>query len=273
MANDVKNSDLIELITKTTPQRKKSRWPAKLDDLQSLTGLILVIFLMFHLIFDSLIIFGNDAMYKITKLMELDFIIEGGSGVPVTIMGVTVLVIIAIHAALGIRKMPTSYRKYKAINTLSKTMNHLDSRLWILQVITGFVLFFTVTVHTYMMLSNPTDIGPYASADRFFSENMWIFYIVLLVAVVLHAFIGLYRVSIKRGWFGLSNTTNSKTRTFDKKVSVAKRNNLKKIRNYLIAFYLIIGLVSIAVYTYKGYEHRDNVGERYNPSSAHLKNI
>lgn len=272
MAKNVKNSDLIELITQQSKNNKKSRWPAKLDNLQSMTGILLVLFLMGHLLFDALIIFGDGAMYKFVQFTEMSFIFDGGTGFFVSLLSAFILGVITIHAALGIRQMPGSYRKFKAINTLTKTINHLDSRLWILQVITGFILFFTVSIHVFMKFLNPTDIGPYLSADRFYSEHMWIFYIILLVAVVLHAFVGLYRVALKKGLFGLSDAPSA-TRTFDKKFSKIQRTKLAKVRNYLIMFYLIIGFVSIAVYTYKGYEHRYNVGEKYEPSKAVLAEI
>ena len=92
---------------------------------------------------------------------------------------------------------------------------------------------------------------------------MWIFYIILLVAVVLHAFIGFYRLFVKWGLLSLGKDLLA-PRTFDKKLSVKNRNFLQKMRSFLIVFYLIIGFISIGVYTYKGYKHKDDVGQRYN---------
>jgi fumarate reductase subunit C len=69
-------------------------------------------------------------------------------------------------------------------------MRHEDTTLWLWQVATGFALFFLASVHLYVMLSKPDRIGPFESADRVWSDHFWPLYIVLLLAVELHAGIG-----------------------------------------------------------------------------------
>ena len=49
---------------------RKSRWPARLDLIQSGTGLVLALFMCGHMFFVSSILISNDAMWKITKLFE-----------------------------------------------------------------------------------------------------------------------------------------------------------------------------------------------------------
>jgi len=43
---------IVESLTGKTEKKRKSRIPAKLDFLQSATGLILAVFIIFHLIFE-----------------------------------------------------------------------------------------------------------------------------------------------------------------------------------------------------------------------------
>ena len=57
------NENVVESLIGATIEKKKSKIPAKLDFLQSATGLILAIFILFHLVFESSILFGKDSMY------------------------------------------------------------------------------------------------------------------------------------------------------------------------------------------------------------------
>ena len=115
-------------------------------------------------------------------------------------------------------------------------------------------MFFLGSVHLYIVMSQPGDIGPYASSDRMVTEWMWPLYLLLLIAVVLHAAIGMYRLSLKWGWFEGKNAKKS-------------RKVLKKIQYGLIAFFMTLGLLSIATYMKIGYEHQDRAGERYHSVS------
>jgi fumarate reductase subunit C len=49
---------------------RKSRWPARLDLVQSGTGLVLALFMWGHMFFVSTILISNDAMWTITKFFE-----------------------------------------------------------------------------------------------------------------------------------------------------------------------------------------------------------
>ena len=49
---------------------RKSRWPARLDLVQSVTGLVLALFMWGHMFFVSSILISNDAMWTITKFFE-----------------------------------------------------------------------------------------------------------------------------------------------------------------------------------------------------------
>jgi fumarate reductase subunit C len=235
-----------------TTQKRKSRIPAKLDFLQSATGLVLAVFIMFHLIFESSILLGKDSMYTLTKLFEGEFIIEGGSPLFIVFLAIGVSVVFISHAFLAMRKFPSSYREYMRFRIHAKLMNHNDTNLWFIQITTGFMLFFLGSIHLYIVMIQPTNIGPFASSDRIYSDSGWIMYLMLLVSVVLHGGVGIYRLIMKWGWFDGENPKKNRVKT-------------RKITKSVILFYFIIGLFSLISYIKIGYEHQDYYGERYTP--------
>jgi len=238
--------NIIELLTKKDSNKKKSKIPAKLDLLQSVTGAVLSLFILFHIMFESSILLGKDSMYRLTKIFEADFLIEGGEPFIISILAFIVSIIFIIHAGVAMRKFPASYKEYKSYQTHSKMINHSDTNLWFLQITTGFVMFFLGFFHLYIMMTQPQNIGPFASSDRIYSDIMWPMYLMLLISVILHAGVGVYRLIIK---WGLLDRVKS-----------------KKVIRVMILFYLIMGLFSLATYIKIGYQHRDNYGEKYHIS-------
>lgn len=234
-----------------------SKAPAWLDLAQSLTGLALAVFTWCHLLFDSSIILGKDALYWVSGMLEAKFLSDGEHGYPiiVVLIGVFIFVFFVIHAGVALRKFPISWKQHKIIRNQMKILNHRDTNLWYWQFFTGFFLFFFVSVHVYLMIANADNIGPFASSDRFVSGNMWPLYLLLLIAVVVHAGIGTYRLIVKWG-------------VLDGKNPRGNRKRAKAFAYALIVFYLAINFVAFALYVKTGIEHRDNVGERYKPSHS-----
>ncbi len=235
--------NITELLTQKDSNKKKSKVPAKLDLLQSITGAVLSLFILFHILFESSILLGKESMYKLTKIFEGDFLIEGGEPLIISALAFIVSIIFIIHAGVAMRKFPSSYKKYKSYKTHSKMINHSDTNLWFIQISTGFVMFFLGFFHLYIMMTQPQNIGPFASADRIYSDVMWPMYLMLLVSVILHAGIGVYRLIIK--W------------------DILDRGKSKKIIKLTIVLYLLIGIFSLISYMKIGYEHKDNYAERY----------
>jgi fumarate reductase subunit C len=239
----------------TGPARvlRKSRWPARLDWLQSASGLALGLFMWGHMFFVSSILLGKDAMWHVTKFFEGYHLF--GRAMP-WLVSCVVAVVIALfigHAMLAVRKFPINYRQYRAYADHKNAMHHSDTTLWWWQVITGFALFFLASVHLYIMLTQPETIGPYGSADRMWTGLMWPLYLVLLFAVELHGGIGLYRLMEKWGWFAGPNPD-------------ATRARLKTIKWALTAFFLVLGLATLAAYVKLGIEHAPNAGQHYTPA-------
>ncbi len=251
------NKNKINYILEGLIDRKvdgtKSKIPAKLDFYQSLSGLILAIFIKFHLIFVSSILISNDFMYKVDKILSGSLFIKSGDPAFVVSIAFVIFIIIVFHAILAVRKFPNSYRQFRNFNSHTHMYPHNDTKLWAIQAVTGFLLFFFASMHLYQMMSEPANIGPFLSSHRIWTDHAWVMYIILLITVELHATIGLYRLVVKWGWF-------------DGKTYKITREKLKLIRNLIIIFYIILGTLSILTYMKIGYEHQNNYGQKYIPT-------
>ena len=232
---------------------RASRWPARLDWAQSATGLVLALFMWGHMFFVSSILLGKDAMWSVTKFFEGYFFF--GRSLPwlVSIVVAGIIALVVVHALLALRKFPGNYAQYRAFRDHAVQMRHEDTTLWWWQVLTGFALFFLVTVHLYVMLTRPHTIGPYGSADRVWSDTFWPLYLVLLFAVELHGGIGLYRLAMKWDWFAGPDPA-------------ATRRCLKTLKWALTVFFLVLGLATLAAYIKIGIEHAPRAGEVYTPA-------
>lgn len=245
---------IIEAYTDVTTSGKKSRTPAKLDKWLTATGVVLALFMMGHMLFVSTILLGKDVMHSITKAFELDFIFEGGIPGIVSVFVAIISAIFIIHAILGVRKFPTSYKAYIKMREHAKMMKHKDTSMWMFQWISGLIMMFAATIHLYIMFTQPQNIGPFASADRVVSEHMWLLYMVLLICVEIHGSVGLYRAAMKWGWFDGKNPSETRKKLL----------NMKKILSY---FFLTLGFITLFAYIKIGIEHSDNVGEKYVPTN------
>ena len=233
---------------------KKSRIPAWLDLTQSGTGLVLGLFMWVHMLLISSILLGTGSFKFVANMMELSFLSPTGEGYPLAVilavLGIFSLFI--LHAGLGMRKFPSSYKQYKAVRSQMKLLNHEDTNLWFYQVLTGFIMFFAGSVHLYIMLTHP-EIDPYISAKRVVVSSMWPLYLILLVAVEYHGAIGLYRLCTKWGWLAGKDAKKS-------------RANLKKLKKTLTAFFLVLGILSLIVFILIGVKHKDT-----NPNDSTAK--
>ena len=238
---------------------RSSRLPARLDLAQSGTGLILGLFMWVHMLLVGSIILGKDAFNFVAKTMEFAFLSDTGHGYPIAVFFAVsgVFTLFILHALLGMRKFPISWRQHRIMRDQMQMMKHTDTNLWYVQAVTGFIMFFAGSVHLYTMLVNPGSIDPFLSAHRVVSGNYWFLYLILLICVELHASIGLYRLCMKWGWF-----TGTDART--------SRKKLKKVKNRLTIFFLTVGFLSLVMFVIIGFQNRSNAGEPY-PGTAYQK--
>ncbi|PLW67173.1 fumarate reductase cytochrome b subunit [Pseudohalioglobus lutimaris] len=235
--------------------QKLNRWPARMDLLQSGTGLLLVMFIWGHMFFESSILLGHEAMYWVTRMFEGEHLFGRPYPLLVSAAAAIVLLLIALHALLALRKFPANYRQYQRMNTHMAAMRHMDTTLWYVQVITGFLLFFLASAHLLVVLVQPDNIGPYASSDRIWSGRFWILYASLLLVVHVHAGIGIYRLAMKWGPFSAAS-------------SGLWRGRIRLALYCIVAFYLCLGTASLITYMRIGAEHAPYAGERYVPTHA-----
>ena len=234
---------------------RKSHWPARMDLAQSLTGLALGLFMWGHMAFVSTILISKDAMWAVTKAFEGYFVFGRAFPQLVSVVVTIVFALFIAHAFLAMRKFPAEYRQYRLFIGHKNLMRHGDTSLWWLQFVTGFLLFFLGPPHLVQMLLHPEGIGPYGSADRVWSGLWWPFYLVLLFCVEIHGGVGLYRLAVKWGWFESDDPERG-------------RRTLTRVKWAITAFFLALGLLTLAAYMKIGYDHRHQVGEEYVPAWA-----
>src|SRR5437867_5877153 len=137
---------------------RKSHWPARLDLVQSASGLFLGLFMWGHMAFVSTILISNDAMWWVTKMFEGQFILgKSYSGIVAAVVAL-VSVMFVLHGLLAMRKFPANFQEYKSFASHRQMLRHEDTTLWWVQAWTGFALFFLASVHLYQMLMHPGDI-------------------------------------------------------------------------------------------------------------------
>lgn len=222
---------VIQSYLQVTSERKKSKLPARLDFIQSATGLFLGLFMIAHMFFVSSILLGNEIMYKVTKFFEGSMFFKEEQPIIVSFVAIIVIVAFVVHAFLALRKFPINMQQFRIFKTHKELMKHSDTSLWWIQAMTGFALFFLASVHLFVVLTQPATIGPNASGYRFVHQHFWILYIFLLFAVELHASIGLYRLCVKWGWFenlGLET--------------------LRNIKKGMSVFFIALGLLTFGAY-------------------------
>lgn len=250
-------SQIIEGFLGQSLSGKKSKLPAKLDFIQSATGLILGLFMWGHMFFVATILISSDFMYSVAKMFEGNFIFGEPKPWLVSCIVFIIFVIFMVHAGLAVRKFPINFRQYQILRTQMKMIKHSDTNLWFVQFITGFMLFFFASFHLGMMFFYPHTIDPYGSGERML--QMWPFYLILLFAVELHGGIGLYRLCVKWGWFEGKDAKKS-------------RKRLKTLKWAVSAFFIILGLLTMMAYIKVGLSEHPR-GERYIPHTlpSHLQ--
>ena len=231
----------IECLAGVQSDGRKSRLPAKLDFIQSVTGTFLAVFMVGHMIFVSSILISKEFMNSIAKFMEMPAIF-GDNPIAVTFAAAFIFIVFIIHAAVALRKFPGNYRQYKISITHAHLMNHTDTRMWFVQVFTGFSMFFLGSVHLYIIMTHP-EITADISAERMSTEWMAPLYLLLLLAVEFHGAIGLYRVALKWGWFLGDNPKKG-------------RKKLKFYKHALTIFMLTLGILSLLAFIKIGMENR-----------------
>ncbi|MEH6826241.1 MAG: fumarate reductase cytochrome b subunit [Motiliproteus sp.] len=267
------------VVTAEGAAKSSRSMPARLDLIQSLSGLALGLFMWTHLLLVASILISKDAMLFVVNTMEARFLSADGHGYPMIVSGFAVLVLLLfmLHGLLAMRKFPANWRQYRILRQHMGRMHHADTTQWFWQAATGFVMFFLGSAHIVIMAMDADKIGPHLSADRFVTEGLWPLYLILLFCAELHGAIGMYRLAIKWGVFdgeffrrrGSGPTAGDINGLDQADVDPARakrtRHRLKQAKMVLTVFFLTLGLLTFAAYIKIGIEHRDQAGQRYDP--------
>ena len=100
-------------------------------------------------------------MGTITQLFEGYFVCGRAYPGMVSVVVAVIVVLLVVHAALAVRKLPINHRQFRTYRGHMKLMRHEDTTLWYWQFVTGFALFFLAAPHLFQMLTQPGMIGPY----------------------------------------------------------------------------------------------------------------
>jgi fumarate reductase subunit C len=197
---------------------KNPRFEAWVELLELISGLFLALFVQLHLLALANIILGAEAFNKKSTQMDEYYISH------VAIF----LVIVAIigHGLLAMRKAPWQLQDLQIVWQNSRRLNHLDTWYWLVQIFTGLAVLILATIH----ISDVLDDWPInaARSAAHVQSGYLLFYFILLALAEIHAFLGLYRISIKWGWW--------------------PRRQVGRYLAFIAGFFLILGVITLFVF-------------------------
>lgn len=217
--------------------KRQSRSTAYADVAQSVTGVILGLFLFCHMAFTSSVQISKDLFANLINTSGGMFIAgEEMMWLHVAFVGFITLCVV-IHAFCALRRFPTSYHQLRDIQAHYKMLRHEDTTLWIVQFITAFLLFIFVFPHLVSMLTNPHgfDVN-LIGVHTYHTGMLWTF--AFLVVTELHGMIGLYRLAVKWDIF----TKNPETDIIDQRNS--DRSGLRKTMLFIALLMIICGTLT-----------------------------
>ncbi len=201
----------------------KSPLPGRMDFVQAVSGVILALFTLMHLIFVSTVLISPSLMNGLGWVLEELYLAQIG--------GPIILLLMVVHFVIAARKMPFQVGTLPVFFRHAKAMRHCDTSLWLVQVLTAIIVLVMVSIHIYVVLDS-LPITAATSALR--EQSGWTpFYFVLLVCVGIHLSIGLFRVGAKYGFITAANRACWTKRTW-----------------CLIGAYVILGVMTMIRFHY-----------------------
>lgn len=229
----------VEAPSPILPAAGRSRWPARLDVLETATGLSLAVFMLLHTLFAASILLGPDAMGTMARAFEGYYLFGRSYAAPVVGVAFGVTLLFVAHAVLALRRVPWTHREHSAMRRARRELRHGETTLWWWQAVSGGVLLLLAGIHLFGVLAHPDRLNPVDAADHVWSERAWLLYVLLLPAVELHVGLGLYRAAMKWGWLD------------GRRPDVARRR-LKAAMWALIVTYVALGTAGLVAYAELG---------------------
>ena len=238
------------------PERSQRlrRWPARLDLLQSASGLALGLFMWVHMFFVASILLGKDAMWTVARMFEGYFIFGSGA----------VLARLAAGrrswrrcSSCTPRSRCASFRR-TTVSTATyrdhlRQMRHEDTTLWYWQVVTGFALFFLASVHLYIMMTRPTRSAPTVRPTASGATRCG--------RCTSCCCSRSSSTAASASTASRSSGAGSSAATRWRRVASCARSSGR-----LTAFFLVLGLATLAAYMKIGIEHAPYYGQPYVPA-------
>ncbi len=200
--------------TATAVDKARQQW--RYDAISTASGVILALFMWGHMLFVSTIWTGERGFNWIADLFEATWLAQ--LTVPV------ITAVFFIHFVFASRKIPGKLQDRKLIKQLGDDMRdsewtfagdkqeslekirpHSETSLWIWQVRTGMIILALGSMHLLVVGADVVQrvLGHHgitaAETMGRVQGGMWVLYAILLLAVEVHAGIGLYRVMVKWG--------------------------------------------------------------------------
>lgn len=181
------------------PDRVSIGWPpislgpsmvaTRMELALAISGVALVVFMALHmgLLLSSMV--GVETMNRLASFLERNYLLQ-------SVAPLLVLLILA-HVILASRKIPSSTQQQLAMVKHMRTLWHVDTWAWGLQIITGLALLVLVSIHLWIILTD-LPIQALKSGARVHGVYLW-FYIPFVVLTEMHASAGLYRIAVKWG--------------------------------------------------------------------------
>jgi len=218
------------------------------ERISGLSGAFLALFILGHLVLESSILVSAQLYADVAYFME--------HTIPMAQPLVFIVTIVFfIHFIWAGRKIPGKLHERKRMLELGKKLKasdktwqqdpksdiklrkHFETSLWIWQVRTGMIVLATGAFHLFLVMWNIfTDMGVEGQtvgltvevATARVESGLWILYAVLMISVVAHMAIGVYRLLVKWAadtWF--------------------VRNYAKALFYFLFWFYTILGTATV----------------------------
>lgn len=168
---------------------KNPRFVARVDLIEMISGLLLVVFMFGHLLMLSTILAGPDTMNSLAAFLERPPLYMAQIG------AVGVAFLLVIHIVTAGRKLPSRVREQTMLWRLSRQLRHTDTWLWSIQAVSGMIILAFVAIHLWVILTT-FPINALKSSRRV-AEAFGFLYFPLILIVELHVGIGLYRAVVK----------------------------------------------------------------------------
>jgi fumarate reductase subunit C len=189
---ETRSPDLAVEAGWPTVRTKTSRIDAWLELSLAVSGVALVGFMIMHLGLLLSSMLGADTMDRLAAFLEGYYLLQ--SAAPLL-----VLVLVA-HAVLALRKAPSTARAQVTLFKHMRTLRHLDTWMWAVQLVTGAALVLLAAIHLWVILTD-LPIQAAKSGARIYGIYIW-FYVPFLLLVEAHAAAGIYRIVVK--WSSIS---------------------------------------------------------------------